>query len=68
MNTFYSWNTKKVDGQYTWFVKSVTSRTTPNSAGQYADTVVIKTGTKATRAQAKGLAVKWARYLKASAK
>ena len=67
MRTYYTWNTIKTGSRFTWNVKEVTTRTTANARGSYADTEIVKTGTRATHAQAKGLAEKWIRYLRAVA-
>lgn len=59
-----SWNTTKTAEGYAYRVYQVVPRTEPNAEGQYADTVTLRTGTRATRAQAKGRAQQWCRYLK----
>jgi hypothetical protein len=62
-----SWSTTKTAEGFAFRVYQVLPRTEPNAEGQYADVVTLKAGTRATRAQAKGRAQKWVRYLKAAA-
>jgi hypothetical protein len=62
-----SWNTTKAAEGFNFSVYEIIGRQEPNAEGSYADIVVLKTGSRATRAQAKGLAQKWCRYLKAQA-
>ena len=62
MKKIYSWNTKKTKGGYEYKVKELTPRKKPNKMGHYIDTKTIKSGLKPTRARAKGLAQRWARY------
>jgi len=58
----YSWNTKKSNSGYKYRVEKITPRKTPNKFGQYANTIIIKSGTQKTRARAKGMATRWVRY------
>lgn len=51
-----TWNTKKVAGGFEWRVYTV---------GYQMKSVVLKTGIRPTRAQAKGRAQKWHNYLNA---
>lgn len=62
-----SWNTTKATTGFDFSVYEVVSRTEPNAEGKYADFVQLKAGNCATRAQAKGHAQQWVRYLKAQA-
>lgn len=54
-----TWKTKKTDTGFDWFVIEVLY-------GQ--DNVVLKSGTLKTRAQAKGQAQRWVRFLKHEAR
>lgn len=62
-----TWNTTKTDAGFAFRVYEVIPRAVPNSDGSYADFVTLKTGALSTRAQAKGQAQRWCRYLKAAA-
>lgn len=56
-NTVITWRTKKVENGFEYSVIEV---------GYQVDTITHKTGVLATRAQAKGQAQKWAKYIKAT--
>ena len=62
-----SWNTMKTAEGFNFSVYEIVSRSEPNAEGMYADIVPLKVGSCSTRAQAKGLAQRWVRYLKAQA-
>lgn len=62
-----SWNTTKTAEGFSFEVYEIVGRSEPAAAGRYADLVTLKTGCRSTRAQAKGLAQRWVRYLKAQA-
>jgi hypothetical protein len=62
-----SWNTTKTAEGFSFKVYEIIGRPQPNAQGSYADLITLKTGTRATRAQAKGIAQKWCRYLKVAA-
>ncbi len=66
-NTFYSWNTKKTQAGFKWTVSEIKKRNTVNEFGKYADSRIIKEGLRSTRAQSKGIATKWVKYLTANA-
>lgn len=54
-----TWRTEKIDnGQFRYIVKRV----------GYQHQEIIQTGIRSTRAQAKGMAQRWVRYLKAKAR
>ena len=62
-----TWNTKKnTNGTYSFIVKQVISTSQIQQNGDYAITTVLKTGACKTRAQAKGKAIKWVKYFKAT--
>jgi hypothetical protein len=64
-----SWNTTKTAAGYNFRVYLIVGRTEaegPFDDGLYGRITTLKTGTCATRAQAKGLAQRWGRYLKAN--
>ena len=69
MNHFYSWRTSKNEnGTYSFVVTKNISQTEALENGRYVLTTVAKTETGfKTRARAKGRAIKWMRYLKATA-
>lgn len=62
-----SWSTTKNSAGFAFRVYEVISSAEPNADGNYAEFVTLKTGILATRAQAKGHAQRWCRYLKAQA-
>lgn len=60
-----SWRTSKTPaGLFAYRVIEIVPRTVPNDQGHYADIVTLKTGTRATRAQAKGRALQWVLFFK----
>lgn len=64
-----SWNTTKSAAGYDFRVYLLEGRTEaegPFDDGMYGRTTTLKTGTQRTRAQARGLAQRWCRYLKAN--
>jgi len=60
---FYGWKTTKVKDGFRWTVTKNVSLKNPNKRGQYANTTIVKTGVRKTRAQAMGLAKQWKMYL-----
>lgn len=62
-----SWSTTKTTDGFGFKVYEVVGLAQPNAEGHHAEFVTLKTGSRTTRAQAKGLAQKWCRYLKAQA-
>lgn len=63
-DTLYSWSTTKTAAGFKFTITESTPRATPNAQGRYTDDRIVKTGTRPTRAQARGLAIKWVRYFK----
>ena len=69
MNQYFTWNTKKnADSTYSYIVKKVVGTKDLQENGNYAITTIEKTGTCKTRAMAKGKAIKWVQYFKATTK
>jgi hypothetical protein len=62
-----SWNTTKSAEGFQFRVYEIIGRQIADASGSYADWVILRTGTHRTRAQAKGMAQRWCRYLKAAA-
>ena len=65
---YYSWTTTKTATGFAFTVTRVQPTREADEAGRYCIDTIMKTGGGfATRARAKSAAVKWCRYLKATA-
>ena len=61
------WNTTKITNGFKYTVYQTIVLETPNTNGRYAESVILQTGTRETRAQAVGIAKRWMRYYRRAA-
>ena len=61
--TQYTWNTKKTKDGFKYIVRKITPLKEKNKQGMFADSKIVKTGIRPTRAKEATTGKKWKMFL-----